>query len=135
MYWPPAATVENDSVAPLVTSTANCPGSPNGVSNIDPGDRRRRAAPAAELDPAFDAKRGSKRDDEIREIVGADGDALRDPVRGLALLNRPREEPVGVREDVLARRHAEQREPAGRIAHARDGLEPDVVGPADQASS
>ncbi len=35
-------------------------------------------------------------------------------------------------EDVLAGRHAEQREPAGRIAHARDGLEADVVRSADQ---
>ena len=32
-------------------------------------------------------------------------------------------------EDVLASRYAEQREPAGRIAHARDGLEADVVRP------
>ena len=39
-----------------------------------------------------------------------------------------------MREDVLAGRHAEQREPAGRIAHAGHGLEADVVRPGDQTS-
>ena len=37
-----------------------------------------------------------------------------------------------MREDVLAGRHAEQREPAGGIAHARDGLQADVFRSADQ---
>ena len=128
MNWPPAATVENVGVAPRVTSAKNCPGSPKGVSNRIAGDPRRRSAClAAVLDPSCDAKRGPKRDDEIQEIIGADGDGLGDPVRGLALLNRPGEERLAVGEDVLAGRHAEQREPAARVAHAGDGFEADVV--------
>lgn len=68
-------------------------------------NRRRRRVPAV-IDPAFDAKRGSKRDDEIRDVIG-DGHRLRNPQRGLSLLNRPREKPRSVHEDAVARRNAD----------------------------